>query len=89
MSEEKKFVDGLFVKEKTLKYGPITELSFKVEEFTQWMKEYVNDKGYVNVTIKKAKESGKPYAELNDWKPEPKDDASPRPTFEEPDDLPF
>lgn len=88
MSDEKKFVDGLFVKEKTLKYGPITELSFKVEEFTQWMKEHVNDKGYVNVTILKSKD-GKPYAKLNDWKPDNKPEGKPEENFSDEPDLPF
>jgi hypothetical protein len=73
MSDEKKFVEGLFVKEKELKYGPLTELSFNVDKFTAWIEKHCNEKGYVNVTIAKSKE-GKPYAKLNDWKPDNKND---------------
>lgn len=88
MSDEKKFVDGLFVKEKELKYGPITELSFKVEDFKQFLDENKNAKGYVNVSIMKSRD-GKPYAKLNDWKPDNKPEQKPEENFSEEPDLPF
>ncbi len=93
MSDEKKFVTGLWVTEKELKFGPIQELSFKVEEFIKFLEENKNAKGYVNVTIKKSKESKKPYAELNTWEPSDQNSQHPAQSTpiskEEPDDLPF
>jgi hypothetical protein len=37
-----------------------------------WIKENLNEKGYVNLDLKKSKE-GKIYLQKNDWKPEQKD----------------
>lgn len=88
MSDEKKFVDGLFVKEKELKYGPVTELSFNVDKFTAWIEKHCNEKGYVNVTIAKSKD-GKPYAKLNDWKPDNKPEEVNKNNVDDSDNLPF
>lgn len=95
MSDEKKFVTGLWVEEKQLRYGPITELSFKVEDFIQYLKEKQNAKGYVNVTLAKSKE-GKLYAKLNDWQPKAEENKIPEPKHDntnfsndETDGLPF
>lgn len=68
MSDEKKFITGLWVKERELKFGPINQLSIKVEAFIEWLRENENEAGYVNIDILKTKD-GKPYAKLNDWKP--------------------
>ena len=43
-------------------------LSFKVENFTEYLNSKANAKGYVNIDILESKE-GKLYAKLNDSKP--------------------
>ena len=69
---EKTYISGVFIKES--KYG--IKMSIKVETFCEQIKALANDKGYVNIEIKKRKELDKNnnthYAELDTWKPEPK-----------------
>lgn len=85
MSNEKKFVDGLIVKEG--KYG--TKLSFKVEEFTNCMNAN-SDNGWFNVEVKTSK-GGKLYAQIDTWKPSEKPNGIANNTnFDnQKDDLPF
>lgn len=54
-------------------------LSFKVEEAVKWLQDNA-DNGWVNVQLKVSK-AGKPYAELDSWKPKTQD--------AEPDGIPF
>lgn len=53
-------------------YGSFFNISFKLED----LKEYVNEKGYVNLTMSKRKEPGKygdtHYFTLNEYKPKEK-----------------
>jgi hypothetical protein len=44
-------------------------ISINVEEFVPYVQSKVNERGWVNFDIKKGKESGKLYLDLNDWKP--------------------
>ena len=88
MSEEKKFVDGLFVKVKNAPFWEVTELTFKVDKFKQYLNENQNEKGYVNIEILPKKDGGK-YPKLNDWKPKPKEEQPKQQPKEEGDDLPF
>jgi hypothetical protein len=64
------FVQGLFVDKKDTQYGEIIKLSFKSENFIEWLKSNTNEKGYVNVDILTA-QSGKKYAKKNEFKPQP------------------
>lgn len=66
----KEFVDGLFVnrRENAPEFVKAS-LSFKVENFADYLKSKANARGYVNIDILESKE-GKLYAKLNDWKPE-------------------
>ena len=43
-------------------------VSVKLDEFVEWAKQYVNERGYLEIDIKKSK-AGKVYAELNTYKP--------------------
>jgi hypothetical protein len=63
------FVDGLFVnrKENAPEFVKAS-LSFKVENFVEYLNSKANAKGYVNIDILESRE-GKLYAKLNDWKP--------------------
>ena len=84
MSDQKTFADGLFIKRIETKYGEMEKLSFKVEDFKGFLDEHSNEQGFVNVNVKVSK-AGKPYAELDTWKPEEQVTESEI----EPEDLPF
>jgi hypothetical protein len=69
MANEKIYANGLFVDVKNTTFGEITKLSFKTADFAQFLQDHTNEKGYCNVDILNAKEGGKKYAVLNDFKP--------------------
>jgi len=67
---DKKFAEGIYFERRD--NAPdfvVGKASFKVEKFVQFLKENVNNAGYVNVNILKAREAGKYYCELDQWKP--------------------
>lgn len=45
------------------------KLSFKTDEFINWLRENTNAKGYCNVDIIAGKEGKRDYAKLNEFKP--------------------
>lgn len=86
---EKKFTDGLYIDVKTTQYGDIIKLTFNYEKFNAFMKQNMNDKGYVKVDILENRD-GKKYAVLNEFKPQQSAPQSPVIQDEpEGDDLPF
>jgi len=66
---EKQFVNGLRfeipVKKPTWLIG---KLSVKVNDLIEFLQQNQTEKGWVNIDLKIGR-SGKPYAELNTWKP--------------------
>ena len=68
--EEKKYAKGLFVKrnEKAPEFV-ICSLSVKTDDFTQFLKENTNEKGYVNLQVLKSKDKGTLYAEIDTFEP--------------------
>ena len=63
------FTDGMICKEhKFQDGGTITKLSFKVDEFIQFLQKH-NDNGWVNAIVAKSQQSGKMYGKLDTWKP--------------------
>jgi len=74
MTEEKQFPQGIIFKTPRENAPEFIKghLSFKTEEFIQYLQEK-NNNGWVNIDIKKSK-AGKLYLDLNDWKPEQKKD---------------
>lgn len=68
----KTYINGTSAKEITGQYGSFFNISMKLED----LKEYANEKGYVNLVMSKRKEPGKygetHYFTLNEWKPEEK-----------------
>jgi hypothetical protein len=67
---ERKFIEGMFTKEITTQFGVMTKLSFN-ENFIKFYNDNKNEKGYVNVDLKRGKDSKALYAELNTYvKPE-------------------
>ena len=67
---EKKFAKGFFGNQKR-QGAPafvLGSVSIKVEDAIQWLKENVNDKGYVNLDINEGRD-GKLSIFLNEFKP--------------------
>lgn len=65
-----KLVDGMFlwpVHKNAPKFVKL-DISFRAEQFIEYLKDNVDDKGYVRVTVKESKE-GKIYAVLNNYEP--------------------
>ena len=98
---QEKVYAPLNLKEITTKYGPLLKLSFKAEKLEEFIKQFKNEKDYINININKRKEVGK-YGEthvatLDTWKPDgeyiPKDkpvtDFVPEQDSTAADDLPF
>lgn len=67
---EKQFVSGMFVKMPSDKAPDfiLLDLSFKPHEFFTWCQDRMDEKGWVNIQVKKS-QKGTIYAELNTWKP--------------------
>ena len=66
---EEKFIKGLFTNRR--ENAPdflLASLSFKTEQFIEWLKNHTNSKGYVNVDVLKSKD-GVIYSKHNDWQP--------------------
>jgi len=64
-------------------------LSIKVDEAIEFLKAHANN-GWVNLDLKKSKEKGTLYLQLNDWKPEPKESYTASANNEIPDsEIPF
>ncbi len=73
---EQKFAKGLFF-DKPREGAPEFvrgKLSVKVDEAIEYLKSVKNEKGYANFDLLKSKDGAKLYFNLNDWKPEAKDD---------------
>lgn len=76
--QQNDFVDGLFVNYQNTQYGTIVKESFHRERFINWLnQQQVSEKGYVNIDILTARESGKPYAKLNTFVPQPQNNMGP------------
>ena len=68
--EEKNYAKGLFAKrnEKAPEFV-VCSLSCKTDEFIQFLKENTNDKGYVNLQVRKSRDKGTMYAVLDTFEP--------------------
>lgn len=69
--QDKVFIDGLIFKlpdENTKEKAPWVKgkISVKVSEFIAFLNKY-NNNGWVNIDLKKSKEKGTLYLELNRW----------------------
>ena len=91
---EKKYVNGMIIKEKTFDNGGTQlKVSLKVEELTNQIKE-LNDNGWVNLIITRRKEPSDAgvthYAYVDTWKPTKQNTSNKKAvTSGNEDDLPF
>lgn len=83
----KQYIDGSSAKEVSGQFGNFYNLSFNLEK----LKQYANEKGYVNITMSKRKEVwtywDTHYFTLNEYKPKEKE--SPKSDDISVEDLPF
>lgn len=63
---DKIFADGVSIKPKETRYGEILKVGIKAEPFMDFLAKYTNERGYVNLDLKKG-QSGKWYMELNTY----------------------
>lgn len=88
---DKIFADGLSLKSKETQYGEIIKLGINYEKFTEFLAKYVNERGYVNIDLKKGK-SGNWYSELNTYNSSSsttQQEDEPIVEFEDMDEVPF
>lgn len=78
--EEIVFVDGLSIKKIN---DDFWALSFKVENFNDFMTTYKTESGYLNINICKSKKDETRYfAKLNTWTPQPKEEKTVKEVFD-------
>ena len=68
--QDKVFVDGMNVQlpsEKAPEYI-LLRMGFNAQKFFRWCQDHQDEKGWVNITIKKS-QKGSIYGELDTWKP--------------------
>lgn len=91
MSEENKFVPGLFAKAPHERAPDFIKasLSIRVKDLGNFLREQ-NKAGeeWVNIDVKEAR-SGKWYAAINDFKPEQRQEPAAPPADDLDDDIPF
>lgn len=93
--EEKKYVNGVVIKEKTFDNGGTQlKMSVKVDDFINELKS-ISDNGWANLIINKRKEISDKgithYVQVDTWKPDPKRSSGKmvEVASNDPDDLPF
>jgi hypothetical protein len=74
MAENSKLAKGIIFKapHQNAPEFVVGKLSVKVEDFTNYLKAN-QDNGWVNFEVKLSRD-GKPYVEIDTWKPAPKDE---------------
>ena len=67
------FAEGVYIREKTFDNGSsVINIDFNAKDFCNFMKEHVNDKGFVTTTIQKSQkaDASRPmYMKLNTFSP--------------------
>lgn len=96
MSDDKVFAEGFyFDRNDNAPDFVIGRVSVNVDAAIPFLKEHANDRGYVNLQVKRSK-AGKPYMELDTWQPNQGSQqkaaqvaAAPTTSSELNDDIPF
>ena len=90
---DKEFAEGIYARTPKQDFI-LADFGFKISEFGPWFMQKAkaakaDGDEYINIQILESR-GGKPYAEVNNWKPsgQPKQQAAPA-TDEFEDDLPF
>ena len=65
---DKTFVNGFYFKVKETQYGEIIKLGINIQQFFEFVKKH-KDGEYLNIDILRSKETNKPYAVLDTFKP--------------------
>ena len=96
MSDEKEFVSGLYIKPPHEKAPDFVKFSISIKraDLGNWLRGKSDE--WINLQVKEAK-SGKWYAEVDNWKPEPRGESSTGGSYEDgkaedqfyDDDIPF
>ena len=92
MSNEKKFVDGLIIKDPGNAPDYVKcKISIKRKDLGNWLRQQTDD--WINLDVK-VSQQGKWYAQVNDWKPNDAKKSTPKPAQSAPvddfdDDIPF
>lgn len=97
---DKIYADGLFLKSVKTQYGIIIKANIKVSEFTNFLKQHVNENDFVSIDILERKEPSDKghthYSVLNQFKPTKSENkennvelSNTSNTVQENDDLPF
>ncbi len=73
------FANGLFIKMPNERAPDfvLLDMSVKPQEFYTWCQQHVDEKGWVNLQIKRSKDGSKVYGQLNSWKPKTDTTATP------------
>jgi len=85
---EKEFVDGLIIKKPHEKAPDFIKfsISIKRKDLGNWLR--AKEDEWINVDVKES-QKGKLYAEVNNWKPEAKEEAPAKSDDFLDDDIPF
>lgn len=90
MEKETIFVDGMRF-EKPHQNAPEFvkgKISVNADNFTEFLNKHKNEKGYININLKKSK-AGNLYLELDTWKPSLDNYPSMKDEGIDPDNIPF
>lgn len=77
MSEDKEFIDGFYANEPKVDFIKCS-INIRKKDFVDWLRKQDPNDEYVKIDVKVGKDTGKWYAEKNNWKP-------PKPKEEKPD----
>ena len=56
---EKTYINGLFIKKKSLSFGEVINISINVSELVQQLQSHADEKGYCKITLQNRKEADK------------------------------
>ena len=76
MSEDKEFIGGFYANEPRVDFVKCN-INIRKKEFIDWLQKQDPNEEYVRIDVKVGKDTGKWYAEKNNWKPpKPKDEGN-------------
>ena len=76
MANEVIFPKGMLVREVNGQYGNFFAVGINLKEFNEFAKEHLDDEGYINLNLCKAKTHENWYFKLSNWTHKKKENAS-------------